>query len=133
MNRRRFRTVSGTLLLTGIIAGVAVAQNLKPRPVLHDLAGRDNCLMCHEVGAMEPVTDVPESHAGWESATCLWCHAPDSPVLTIDPKVIPHDIAGRDDCLMCHAPYAMDAVPSTPDSHEGRQSSHCQMCHKIAD
>ncbi len=133
MDFQRFTTIAGPGLLVGLVVTVAFAQTMKPRPVLHDLAGRDNCLMCHEAGVMEPVTDVPSDHAGWESVTCLWCHAPDSPVLTTEPNYIPHDLAGRDDCLMCHAPGAMDAVPNTPEDHEGRESSHCQMCHERAE
>jgi hypothetical protein len=42
----------------------------------HDFEGKDNCLMCHTAGAMEPVPDVPESHEGRTNAQCVWCHKP---------------------------------------------------------
>jgi hypothetical protein len=133
MNKPRAAGITGTVLLSLVIVTAAVAQTLRPAPVLHDLAGRDDCLMCHQMGAMEVVTDVPETHAGWQSGTCLWCHHPDSPMRTIEPPTIKHDTAGRDDCLMCHAPGAMEPVPDTPESHEGRESTHCGMCHHPAD
>ena len=132
MDKRRFVTVAGSVFLVGTIVATAVAQVVRPAAVLHDLAGRDDCLMCHEAGVMEAVTDAPANHSEWESTTCLWCHGPDSPLLTSDAPLIPHELAGRDDCLMCHAPGAMDPVTDTPASHEGRASSHCQMCHSRA-
>jgi len=133
MIRKRFTTPTMTALLGGLLVTFAVAQTMRPSQVLHDLAGRDNCLMCHAAGAMEPVTDVPATHEGWENVACLWCHGADAAMLTTDPPVITHDLAGRDNCLMCHAPGAMDGVVETPADHEGRESSHCQMCHKVAD
>jgi len=133
MDKRRFVTAMGSIFLLGAVVTMAVAQVVRPMPVPHDLAGRDNCLMCHRAGAMEPVTDVPQSHADRENITCLWCHGPDSPLLTTDPAVITHDLAGRDDCLMCHAPGAMEPVTDTPANHEGRESTHCLMCHRQAD
>jgi len=132
MSHKRFKTPTGTLLVMGFFVTAALAQVVRPPVVPHDLAGRDDCLMCHRVGAMEPVTDVPPSHADRTSITCLWCHGPESPVLTTDPPVIPHDLAGRDNCLMCHAPGAMEPVPDTPANHVGRENTHCPMCHKPA-
>lgn len=132
MRHRSHTTMAGSVVFTGLLVSVVVAQTVRPMPVLHDLAGRDNCLMCHEAGAMEPVTDVPPTHAGRENVTCLWCHADDSPLLTTDPPVVTHDLAGRDDCLMCHAPGAMEPITDTPPSHEGRDNPHCMMCHTVA-
>lgn len=133
MNQRHNFALVGSLLWAGALVPIAVAQLVRPAPVPHDLAGRDSCLMCHQVGAMEAVTDITPNHADWANITCLWCHATDSPMLTIDPPVIPHITAGRDDCLMCHAPGAMEPVTDTPPSHEGRQSEHCRMCHMPAE
>jgi len=132
MNQQRSRTFVGSGLLMGVVATVAVAQVVRPKPVPHDLAGRDDCLMCHRAGAMEPVPDVPASHADRTSTTCLWCHGPESPMLTSDPPVIPHDLAGRDNCLMCHAPGAMEPVQDTPADHVGRENTNCRMCHHTA-
>ena len=117
MSNLRVSASIGVLLLVGV---GAVQQATKPAPVTHDLAGRDNCLMCHTAGAMEPVPDVPASHAA------------DADIQTADPPAIAHDTAGRDNCLMCHTPGAMEPVPDVPASHEGRGIEHCGMCHKPA-
>ena len=95
MSHRRFVTSTGSILLMGFLVTVAVAQVVRPGEVPHDLAGRDDCLMCHQVGAMEPVTDVPPSHADRASVTCLWCHGPAATMLTTDPAIILHHLAGR--------------------------------------
>ena len=97
--------------------------------VSHDTEGRAQCLMCHTPGRMEPVPDAPASHEGRTDAVCLWCHATDSPMLTTAPTPVPHALEGRDSCLMCHAAGAMEPVPDVPASHEGRENSHCTMCH----
>lgn len=39
--------------------------------ILHSLEGRDDCLMCHGEGAVEP---FPADHAGRTNETCLTCH-----------------------------------------------------------
>jgi hypothetical protein len=119
----------GILLLVGV---GAASQATKPPVVQHDLAGRDNCLMCHTPGAMEPVPDVPANHAGRTSATCLWCHAPDADIQTADPPAIQHALEGRDDCLMCHKAGAMEPVPDVPAKHEGIDNQYCRLCHQPA-
>ena len=133
MQNRHSRVVAGFAVLLSVVVTMTVAQTTRPAQVLHDLTGRDNCLMCHQVGAREMVTDVPESHVDRENVTCLWCHGPQSVMQTTDPPRFAHDIAGRDNCLMCHAPGAMEQVPDTPDDHEGRESTHCLMCHRKVD
>lgn len=46
------------------------------------------------------------------------------------PPVPTHDPAGKENCLMCHAPGVMPPVPDTPvESHEGRANEHCMWCH----
>ena len=57
-----------------LLAAPAFSQ-VKPKVMTHDTAGKENCLMCHTAGAMAPVPDVPESHAGRSNETCRWCHA----------------------------------------------------------
>jgi hypothetical protein len=111
----------------------AMGQETFPPAVPHDLAGRDQCLMCHTAGAMDPVPDAPASHEGRVNGQCLWCHATDSPMLTVPPKVIPHALEGMDQCLMCHTPGAMEPVPDAPASHEGRTNEVCSMCHQPAE
>lgn len=133
MNQRRSLVVS-VILLIGLGAAAAFAHQAatKPPPVQHDLEGRAACLMCHTPGAMEPVPDVPESHAGRPDETCLWCHAADAAIQTKDPKVIPHELEGRAACLMCHTPGAMEPVPDAPADHEGRTDEYCTLCHSTA-
>ncbi len=54
----------------------ATVQTTAPPTVGHPLEGRDDCLMCHKAGAMEPVPDVPADHEGRESKHCTLCHQP---------------------------------------------------------
>lgn len=125
----RRHLVSAALTDVNANAGQQIAR---PRAVQHSLEGRDQCLLCHAAGAMEPVPDVPETHTDRPIATCLWCHAPGSAMLTKDPTPIPHELEGRAQCLLCHAPGAMQPVPDTPADHEGRAEQFCGLCHKSA-
>ena len=45
------------------------------------------------------------------------------------PPPVSHDVQGRDNCLMCHTPGAMEAVPDAPATHEGRSIETCLWCH----
>ena len=85
--------------------------------------------MCHAVGVMPPVPDVPASHEGRANETCLWCHAADSPMTTTGAPQTSHDLAGKDNCMMCHAVGVMPPVPDVPASHEGRANETCLWCH----
>jgi len=103
-----------------------------PQAMAHSAEGRDDCMMCHKAGAMEPVPDAPASHAEFVNDVCLMCHAPDAAVQTTAPQAIPHALEGRDDCMMCHKPGAMEPVPDAPADHEGRDNSYCALCHVAA-
>ncbi len=46
------------------------------------------------------------------------------------PSEIPHDLAGRDDCLQCHAEGGLKPFP--PD-HADRTSDVCQSCHEASE
>ena len=117
-----------------------------PVAIPHDLAGRENCLMCHNPdGGMKP---APKDHAGRANDICQSCHKPaaqagggSAPPATPTaqassgsapaaggPKAIPHDLAGRDNCLLCHNPDR--GVKPAPKDHVGRTSEQCQGCHK---
>ena len=109
----------------------------------HDLAGRDNCLMCHD--PKTGVKPAPADHEGRTVDMCQTCHMPASatPAATSDvtPEAaptssgavsvapnIPHDLAGRDNCLMCHDPNT--GIKPAPANHAGRTVDQCQTCHK---
>ena len=128
---RRFVSLLGTFFLLGLLVGPLNAQ-VKPTVPAHDFAGKDNCLMCHTAGVMEPVPDVTPTHEGRANETCRWCHSPDALMLTIEPPAFIHDLAGKDNCLMCHAAGVMPPATDVPESHEGRASEHCLWCHKTA-
>lgn len=120
--------VGGTAL-TLVLAGPARAQEpAKPMAASHDLAGREQCLMCHS-GAMQGVPGVPDSHEGRPNAVCAWCHAPNAVMLTKTPPALPHATQGREQCRMCHS-GAMQGVPAPPADHEGRDVQYCSLCHK---
>jgi hypothetical protein len=125
---RRLLSLFGALALMAFLAGPLQAQ-LVTKAMSHDVAGKENCLMCHTPGAMEPVPDAPASHEGRASETCLWCHAADSPMTTTGAKQTSHDLDGKDNCLMCHTAGAMEPVPDVPASHEGRTNEACVWCH----
>lgn len=124
------------ILLSGLLLGPGVATALaqqeaaaKPPVVSHELEGRAECLMCHS-GAMEGMPAVPESHEGRENSTCLWCHAADATIQTVDVvPPIPHELEGRDECGMCHA-SGMEGMPQSPADHEGRPNDSCGLCHE---
>jgi hypothetical protein len=126
---RRLSIAAGMVLFVALTAAPAFAQE-KPVVVSHDLAGKDNCLMCHS-GAMEGMKAVPASHEGRANDTCLWCHGADSEVQTTEVPAIPHELEGRESCSMCHS-GAMEGMPAVPASHEGRGDDMCLMCHTAA-
>ena len=124
------RNVVITAAMLLVVAGSAVAQDAKPTVVSHDLAGKENCVMCHS-GAMKGIPAQPADHEGHALDTCLLCHAADAEMQTSAATVPPHDLAGKEACSMCHS-GAMEGMPAAPASHEGRGDEICTMCHKPA-
>ena len=79
------------------------------------------CKNCHGPDGIKP---APENHAAFTSDICTNCHQPPQtggePEATSTPEgdesdsesegesegppAIPHELAGRDNCLMCHDP-----------------------------
>jgi nitrate/TMAO reductase-like tetraheme cytochrome c subunit len=125
-----------------------------PQPVSapaipHQLEGMSECSMCHALDAMKP---FPESHASFTNDQCANCHQPGEgvtePGATSTPEAapeatpeaapttegvaaapeIPHDLAGRDNCLMCHDPAG--GLKPAPSDHVGRTNDTCQGCHR---
>ncbi len=131
-----FTSTAVTLLAIGgwavPISAQDTTQAAKPKAVAHDLAGRDQCLMCHTPGVMEAVPDAPADHAKRPNETCLLCHAPGAAIQTTDPPGITHELEAREQCLMCHQPGVMEPVPDAPKSHAGWANTYCTLCHKPA-
>ncbi len=151
-----------------------------PGAIPHPIAGREQCSLCHALGAMKP---FPTDHVGRSDESCTVCHAvaaataeatpeptatatsetltalattaatatsviaaPAEPVTatvavtatiaatgTPMPAAsagpIPHELEGRENCLLCHDRGA--AVPF-PADHVGRSNQSCQACHQPA-
>ena len=127
---RRFASLWGGLFLLGLLSAPLTAQEVKPPVTTHDLAGKENCMMCHAVGVMPPVPDVPADHKARGNESCQWCHAANSPMQTKTLPPVGHDLAGKDNCMMCHAAGVMPPVPDVPADHKGRANESCTWCHK---
>ena len=100
----------------------------------HDIAGKDQCDTCHGQGKIKP---YPADHVGRPNESCQACHKP-GPTSTPasaagqasgSPVDIPHPIAGREKCEMCHAAGGIKPVPA---DHAGRTSDTCTACHKLS-
>lgn len=97
-----------------------------PMAIPHTLEGRDNCLLCHQNGDQALRAD----HTGRPVDICTSCHQPEEtapatpPVAA--PTAIPHELEGRDDCLLCHQSGSL----AVPDDHAGRDSETCTSCHQ---
>ena len=110
-------------------AGSAGAQEAAKPPVPpHDLAGKENCTMCHKVGG--EMGGMPANHEGYTAANCLLCHSANSPMQSGSPPAIPHGLEGKDNCLMCHKTGVMNA-PKAPESHADFKNEDCGTCHKV--
>jgi len=81
-----------------------------PTVVPHTLENRGDCLVCHQEG-IGGATQVPGSHEGRISESCLVCH---TPAMTSEAPPIPHTLEGREECLACHSPGPA-AVTDTAD------------------
>ncbi len=150
-------TVAVTPTATAAATATSAGSGIPLIP--HDLAGRDQCLLCHAVGG--PAPNVPADHAGRTNDMCQSCHKPAGAAAPAGPTVtatataaataaatatmtvtattvpattgvptIPHDLAGRDQCLLCHA--VGGPAPNVPADHAGRTNDMCESCHKPA-
>ena len=120
-----------TAAMLFVVAGSALAQDAKPPVMTHDMAGKENCAMCHDSGAMG-APKAPASHEGFKNENCMLCHAETSPLQAGNaPPAIPHDLEGKENCAMCHGSGVMGA-PKAPESHKDFKSENCGLCHKPA-
>jgi hypothetical protein len=90
----------------------------------HVLDGRDDCLGCHNMSTTSP---VPADHEGRTNDECGDCHELAANPSRTTASAIPHTLAGRENCLGCHAEGTDLGVPA---SHVGRTSNVCTACHQ---
>ena len=118
--------------------------NATPPQVPHPIGGSPNCQICHGQGTK--VKPYPADHVGRTNDVCLACHKPTIPSPSNaavpggsqpnpagGPPSIPHDTAGRTQCLGCHGSGAA-GVPQVPQFHidYGFTNNNCLTCHKSA-
>lgn len=99
-----------------------------PDPIPHALEGRQECFTCHALGAVD-APPVPTDHEQ-DVTVCTTCHAVwlAPAIAAVAPPAIPHELAGREDCLACHKLGTADA-PRVPENHSGLTTDICQTCH----
>jgi nitrate/TMAO reductase-like tetraheme cytochrome c subunit len=119
-----------------------------PKAIPHPIGARTDCTICH---GPKKVIPAPENHGSFKPDMCANCHKPTlqkapapaatpapaqpAPAATPTtaptgggPSAIPHELAGRENCLLCHNPGG--GVKPAPKDHAGRANDLCQLCHK---
>ncbi|OQY94796.1 MAG: hypothetical protein B6D41_06790 [Chloroflexi bacterium UTCFX4] len=117
------------------------AQAGKPPGITHEIAGRAECLGCHNTGATS-FAQIPPSHQtqNYTDAQCVTCHQPakageeSAPSETTGgdsgiPPIPPDHAASA--CAACHATGALNS-PQFPDNHADYRDAQCAACHKPA-
>ena len=116
--------------------GATLPPELHPVPLV-GAHQRATCDVCHASGQRVPEYICSNCHKPPENhlpGACDNCHTPEgwaesaSSLVNPAPK-IPHDLQGRDDCLMCHAPSIN--VKPVPSNHAEYISEQCVLCHKV--
>ena len=130
MRRTRPFAFFAALLLIG---ATTLSAQEKPPVTPHDLEGKENCAMCHGGEGMMGATAMPANHEGIANANCQLCHSKASPMQTAAgaPTAIPHDMEGKENCVMCHKDGVMGAA-KMPDSHAELKVENCTTCHAKA-
>jgi cytochrome c553 len=103
-----------------------------PPPIPHTVEGaRQDCLLCHAVGAVEASPIPADADHEQAEELCRTCHAllpqPAPPVSA--PPGIPSNVAGQEDCLMCHK-MGVAYAPQLPENHAGLPVDLCETCHQ---
>ena len=97
---------------------------LPPAPEMeHPVADNEQCFNCHYPKAYYA---LPLDHVKRSLTTCLGCHRVQDPFIM---PAIPHGVAGREACLMCHL-QGKNGAPVEPGDHAGRLNDTCLNCHK---
>ena len=101
---------------------------IPPLSISHPLTGVENCLSCH-AAAIPGVPRIPADHAGATNGVCQLCHQPSVEAASLVIHELPHGLASREDCLMCHG-EAIAGAGKVPANHAGRTNGVCQFCHQ---
>lgn len=108
--------------------------NVPPAQVPHPIGGNPDCQICH--GLNSKIRPMPDSHEGRTNDLCLSCHIPSIPPEGYNPQAgkppsIPHELAGRAECLGCHDTGA-SSFPQVPQSHKDQKftNAQCTTCHQ---
>jgi hypothetical protein len=94
------------------------------------------CAGCHSDGQAAPETACEGCHSRPQdhlTGTCDACHTPEGWVTSAGFWVglappVSHDLGGRADCLLCHAPAGQ--VYPVPGNHDAYTNAQCELCHK---
>lgn len=112
-----------------------------PPAIPHPIGGNPDCQICHAQASK--VRPYPADHVGRKNDVCLACHKPTIPANPTPsaktgssasaggPPPIPHDTAGRTQCLGCHS-NGSSGVPQIPQFHKdaGLGNDKCLSCHQ---
>jgi hypothetical protein len=128
--------------LAKVLQSPAAPPNPSQTPAMipHPIGGNPDCQICH--GPKSKVHPYPADHAGRGNEICLACHKPTVLPLPTPgaskasttaggPPTVPHDTAGRTQCLGCHSNNT-SGVPQIPQFHKdyGFTNNNCLTCHK---
>jgi hypothetical protein len=95
-----------------------------------------DCEGCHVEGQETPefvcsnCHEPPENHLPGE---CDICHTPEgfaesASLIVSQAPQISHEVAGREDCYLCHDPAGQ--IQPAPDNHVDYVNEQCILCHK---
>ncbi|MDO8751323.1 MAG: hypothetical protein Q7K03_09315 [Dehalococcoidia bacterium] len=107
--------------------GQTPATGSVPPSIPHTLLGRSQCTTCHGSGISE-IPLMPSSHAKRTDEVCSFCHKSLGETSTNAPAV-PHTLAGRAECLICHA-SGIASAPAAPPNMKSLPNEHCLLCHQ---
>ena len=111
------------------------ADKVRPFPASHATYTVDMCKGCHQPAIKEaaetastPAPAVPTltPAAAPAVSSTITVTATAAPAGAV--PAIPHELAGRDQCLACHA--VDGPAKNIPEDHAGRTNDTCQGCHK---
>jgi hypothetical protein len=117
-------------------ADATMPPELHPIPLV-GAHQRATCDVCHAEGQRVPEYVCSNCHRPPENhftESCDTCHTPEgwaesAAALVSGAPQIPHDLDGREDCMLCHDP-AGQILPA-PATHSDYTVAECTLCHKV--